>query len=145
MTVIAKSALVPYSAEEMYALVADIEAYPLFLPWCSGTRILSRDQDVVVATIQIAYKVINKQFTTENRGSPGKSLEMRLRDGPFQRLHGWWQFLALDTQASKISLDLDFAFSSRLLDFTVGPTFGSIANTMVDSFRQRAERVYGRR
>lgn len=145
MTTINKSALLRYSADEMYALVADVEAYGQFLPWCSGATVLSRAGDVVVATVGIAYKGINKSFTTENRGVPGQSLEMRLRDGPFQRLHGWWRFQALEARASKISLDLDFAFSSRLLDFTIGPTFGAIANTMVDSFRQRAEQVYGRR
>jgi ribosome-associated toxin RatA of RatAB toxin-antitoxin module len=145
MTTIQKSALVPYTAEEMYALVADVEAYPAFLPWCGGARVLSREADTVVAVIEIAYGSLRQSFTTRNRSVPGEQLEMQLLDGPFRQLQGQWRFHALDPSASKISFHLEFEFSNKLIGFAVGPAFSAIGNTMVDSFRQRAEAVYGRR
>lgn len=145
MSVIKRSALVPYSAEEMFRLVADIAAYGSFLPWCPAARILSAEGDIVVASIDIAYKGLNRSFTTRNRLVPGERMEMRLVDGPFSRLEGAWVFQALGETSSKISLDLEFEFSNRLVGFAMGPVFGSIANSLVDSFRQRAVQIYGRR
>ncbi|OGI39755.1 MAG: hypothetical protein A2140_06525 [Candidatus Muproteobacteria bacterium RBG_16_62_13] len=92
MTHIARSALVPYTAHEMFALVADIPSYPKFLPWCGGARILSRDEDLVVASIDVAYKGVHKTFTTRNRLQTDKVLEMSLVEGPFRHLHGNWLF-----------------------------------------------------
>lgn len=145
MTTVDKSALVIYSAEEMYALVADIPAYGDFLPWCGGARILEQEADRVVAAIDIAYKNVRKSFTTENRLVPGQKIAMNLLDGPFRYLRGHWSFAPLDAQASKISLHLDFEFSNMLMAIALGPVFGGIADSMVESFRRRAEQVYGKR
>ncbi len=145
MTSIHKSALVPYSAHEMFQLVADIESYGGFLPWCSGARIVSREQDVVVAAIDVAYSGVRKTFTTQNRLNADKTMEMRLLSGPFSHLQGYWHFHALDERASKISLDLEFKFSNKMLNLTLGPVFTTITNSMVDSFQQRAVEVYGKR
>lgn len=145
MTVIRKSALVPYSADEMYALVADVESYGRFLPWCGGARIVARDADTVTAAIDIAYHGVHKSFTTRNTLVPGRQMELRLVDGPFRHLHGHWRFEPLDATACKVSLDLDFEFANRLLAFAVGPVFNHIANGLVESFRARAETVYGKR
>jgi ribosome-associated toxin RatA of RatAB toxin-antitoxin module len=145
MTKVQKSALVPYSASEMYALVADIESYGNFLPWCGGARVIAREDDTVTAAIDIAYSGVHKTFTTRNRGEPGVQMEMSLVDGPFRRLHGYWRFQALDDQACKVGLDLEFEFSNRMLGLVVGPVFSGIANGLVDSFRQRAVELYGKR
>ena len=145
MTVIRKSALVPYSADEMYALVADIESYGQFLPWCGGTRVLQREPEAITASIAIAYRGVHKSFTTRNQLDPGRGMELKLVDGPFRHLVGHWRFEPLDDQACKVSLDLDFEFSNRLIAFAVGPVFESIANSLVDSFRQRAEALHGQR
>jgi len=145
VTAIRKSALVPYSAEEMYALVADIESYGNFLPWCGGARILERHANNVTAAIDIAYRGVNKSFTTRNVLDPGRQMELKLIDGPFRQLHGYWRFEPLDDQACKVSLDLDFEFANRILAFAVGPVFSQIANGLVESFRKRAEELYGRR
>ena len=83
MTAIHRSALVPYSAQEMFDLVADIPAYPRFLPWCGGARILSRENDAVIASIDIAYSGVHKTFTTRNLLQNGKMMEIRLLDGQF--------------------------------------------------------------
>lgn len=145
MTAIRKSALVPYSAEEMYALVADVESYGQFLPWCGGARVLERQPDSVTASVVIAYRGVNKAFTTRNRLDPGRGMTLQLVDGPFRRLHGEWRFEPLDERACKVSLDLEFEFENRLIALAVGPVFESIANSLVDSFRQRARELYGQR
>ena len=135
----------PYSAHEMFQLVADIESYSGFLPWCSGARIVSREQDVVVAAIDVAYGGMQKTFTTQNHLSADKTMEMQLVSGPFSHLQGYWQFHPLDDRASKISLDLEFKFSNKMLNLALGPVFTNIANSMVDSFQQRAVEIYGKR
>ncbi|WP_424450013.1 type II toxin-antitoxin system RatA family toxin [Plasticicumulans lactativorans] len=140
-----KSALVPYSAAEMYALVADIEAYPRFLPWCRSTRVLSRNPDEVRASIEMAKGPVNKTFSTCNRLQNNKMMEMRLIDGPFERLEGFWRFEALGDQACKVSLDMEFEFANALLRAAIGSIFSTIANSLVDAFVKRAAELYGRR
>lgn len=127
----------------MYVLVADIEAYAAFLPWCDGARIVTRGEDAVVAAIDIAYHGIHKTFTTRNLLYPDQRLEMQLVEGPFRHLHGWWRFDALEAKASKIALDLEFEFANKLLDLTLGPLFARLADSMVQSFQQRAAAIYG--
>jgi len=146
VTLISRNALVPYSVEEMYKLVDDIDSYAEFLPWCRSTNVISRDENEVKASIEIARGALNKSFTTLNRLQRNKMIEMRLVEGPFKHLEGFWRFDPLkDNSASKISLDLDFEFESRLVAFAVGPVFNQIANTMVDAFCKRAIEVYGER
>jgi ribosome-associated toxin RatA of RatAB toxin-antitoxin module len=145
VTTISKNALVPYSAADMYVLVNDIESYPRFLPWCRSTRVLSRDPDEVRATIELAVAGVHKAFTTLNRLQNNKMIEVRLLEGPFRRLEGYWRFDALDTRSCKVALDMDFEFSGRLLDLALGPIFSQIVSTLVDAFGKRAQQVYGRR
>ena len=145
MTSISKSALVPYSPAEMFALVEDIEAYPQFLPWCSEARVLERSADEVRATIALSKGGVDKAFTTCNRIQQGKMIEMRLVEGPFRHLEGFWRFAPLGSDGCKVSLDMEFEFASRMLDLVVGPVFSQVANSLVDSFQQRAVEVYGKR
>lgn len=145
MSSIRRSALVPYSDHEMFQLVADIPSYPSFLPWCGAAHVVSREQDVVVAAITIAYKGVHKTFTTRNRLQQDKMMEMRLIEGPFRYLHGYWRFTPLDVRASKISLDLEFEVANRLLSTVLTPVFTSIASDLVEGFRRRAVELYGRR
>lgn len=143
MTTIKKSALLPYTAAQMYALVDDIAAYPQFLPWCKDARVFSRNADEVHAQIHIAHGALNKAFSTTNRLQPGKIIEMRLADGPFKHLEGFWRFDELSNAGCKISLDLDFKFSNKLIELAIGSAFNYIANSLVDAFCQRAKQVYG--
>jgi ribosome-associated toxin RatA of RatAB toxin-antitoxin module len=140
---VSKSALVSHSAADMYALVNDIESYPRFLPWCRSTEVLSRNQEEIRATIEIAKGSLSKTFTTQNRLRPEKMIEIHLLDGPFRRLEGAWQFQELRKDACKVSLDLEFEFANPLVRMTLGPIFGHIADTMVDAFCKRAREVYG--
>lgn len=143
MAHISRSALVPYSAEQMFVLVDAIRDYPQFLPWCRSSNELSRDQDEVKASIEIAKGAVNKSFTTLNRMQKNKVIEMSLVDGPFRHLHGFWRFDELKPGACKVSLDLDFEFSNKLVSLAIGPIFNQVANTLVDSFVARARQVYG--
>ncbi len=127
----------------MFDLVAAIEDYPKFLPWCGGVEIKERHGDTVVASVGINYHGVKQSFTTANENVPGAAIKMTLVDGPFKCLDGVWTFKALRDDACKIDLDLHYEFSSALLAKLVGPVFGMIANSMVDSFCKRAETVYG--
>ena len=142
MTTISRSAIVPYSTEQMYVLVNDINSYPQFLPWCRETTILSQSPDEVTARVTISKGGLNKSFTTRNRLLPNKMIEMRLILGPLHHLEGFWCFQALSDSASKVSLDIDFEFSNRILSKTMGPLFNYITITLVDAFTKRAQQVY---
>ncbi len=103
MTSISKTALIPYSAEKMYDLVADVDSYEQFLPWCGASEILDKTDDEVTGRVEIQHLGLNKTFTTLNRMQKNKLIEMRLLDGPFKQLHGFWRFDALDENGCKIS------------------------------------------
>jgi ribosome-associated toxin RatA of RatAB toxin-antitoxin module len=143
MAVVHKSVFLGYSAQQMFDLVAGIEDYPKFLPWCGGVEIRERNGNTVVASVGINYHGVKQSFTTSNENVAPTSIKMKLVDGPFKCLDGVWSFKPLREDACKIELDLHYEFSSGLLDKLVGPVFGMIANSMVDSFCKRAETVYG--
>lgn len=143
MTSIHRSAIVPYSARQMFDLVADIPSYPKFLPWCGGARVMSAEGDEVLAAIDIAYGGIRKTFTTRNLMQRYKMLEMQLLEGPFSHLQGFWQFMTLAENASKITLDLEFEVSNKVVGLALTPVFSNIANQLVDRFHQRASNLYG--
>lgn len=143
MAVVHKSVLLPYSAEQMFALVDRIEDYPKFLPWCGGADVRKREGDKVVASLSINYHGIKQTFATENTNRPPHEIVMTLLEGPFKHLHGTWRFKPLRADACKIEFDLQYEFSSRLLEGIIGPVFSMIANSFVDSFSKRAEVMYG--
>jgi ribosome-associated toxin RatA of RatAB toxin-antitoxin module len=143
MTVIERSALVRFSAENMFSLVADIEAYQQFLPWCQSSRILSQDGSVVDAELEIARAGFHKQFSTHNVNLHPDEIKMTLLNGPFDSLHGVWQFIPLKDNASKISLKLEFELSGGIAALAFGRIFHQICETMVDAFHQRAKDLYG--
>ena len=143
MAVVHKSVLVAYSAEQMFELVDRVEDYPSFLPWCGAVTVKERSGDKLVATLSINYHGVRQSFTTENTKAAPRSMTMRLLEGPFRKLDGAWTFKPLRADACKIEFELQYEFSSRLLEQIIGPVFGMIANSFVDSFCKRAESVYG--
>lgn len=138
-----RSALVPYSADKMYQLVADIPRYPEFLKWCSGADVLRDDGEEVIASISINFKGLNKSFSTRNRMQPCSAIEMSLVEGLFSYFKGTWRFIPLEQDASKIELDMSFGFDNVVVQKLVGPIFSFIANQQVDAFQQRARDIYG--
>ncbi|MEN3353120.1 MAG: hypothetical protein V7640_1278 [Betaproteobacteria bacterium] len=127
----------------MFALVDAVEAYPEFLPWCDGAKVIYRDETRTRATININYHGAKQSFTTENTKEPPRVMSIRLVEGPFRILDGEWRFNTLAADACKIEFRLRYEFSSRILEMLVGPVFSYIANTLVDSFVQRADKIYG--
>jgi ribosome-associated toxin RatA of RatAB toxin-antitoxin module len=142
MTLVQKSALVRFSAKQMFDLVNDIESYPKFLPWCSASRILKREGDIVEAELTISKGGFKKSFSTRNTIDPGGKITVSLLEGPFTYLEGVWNFMPLREDASKISLDLEFEMPGVLASLAFGTVFNQICNTMVASFTERAKAVY---
>jgi len=143
MTTINKSALVAYDASDMFNIVDDIDSYPDFLPWCGAASVESRSDDEVQASILISHSGINKSFTTRNRLQKYKMIEMQLVNGPFKHLHGYWQFKKLGENGCKITLDLEYEFSNKLVGLAIGPVFGQIASSLVEAFCKRADELHG--
>lgn len=143
MPTIKKSALVEFKPQHMFNIVDDVDKYPEFLPWCGASSVISRSEDEVKATVEISHSGIKKSFTTLNRLQPGKIIEVQLIDGPFKHLHGFWRFDPLGDNGCKVTLDMEYEFSSKLLGLAIGPVFSQIANTLVDAFCKRAESLYG--
>ncbi len=142
MAVVHKSVLLGYSAEQMFDLVAKVEDYPKFLPWCNAVKVIEREGDKLVAQIGINFHGVKQSFTTENRNVRPVQMKMHLVDGPFKVLEATWSFKSLRADACKIDFDMHYEFSSVILEQLVGPVFGMIANSMVDSFCKRADTVY---
>ena len=143
MAVINRSALVMFSAEQMYGLVNDVASYPQFLPGCIDSQIRSQSAGSMVASVVVAKGGISKTFTTRNQLEPARAIKMALVDGPFRSLVGEWRFTALDEQACKVELALDFEFSSALVELAFGRIFKELVSAMVSAFTQRAREVYG--
>ena len=143
MAVVHKSVFLGYSAEQMFDLVAKVEDYSKFLPWCSGVKVVERSDEKLVACLQINFHGVKQSFTTANHNQRPGQMKMHLVDGPFKMLEATWSFKALRADACKIDFDMQYEFSSIILEQLVGPVFGMIANTMVDSFCKRAEVIYG--
>ncbi|VAW90807.1 Ribosome association toxin RatA [hydrothermal vent metagenome] len=143
MKKIHKSALVTYSPEQMFLLVDDIDAYADFLPWCSNSNVIERTDEFVKGNLEISYGSLNKSFVTKNINTLHSQIEMQLVEGPFKHLLGLWSFKALGGDGCKIELNMEFEFSNKLIDMTVGPVFSKIANSLVDAFTERAKSIYG--
>lgn len=143
MQVVNRSALVPYSASQMYELVNNVNDYPSFLPWCAGAEILEVMEDGVKARIDISKGVLEKSFSTRNVCKQDREITMQLIEGPFSQLSGRWKFEPIGDEGCRISLHMKFDFSNALARVTMGTVFNSITNRMVDAFVERAETVYG--
>ena len=126
----------------MYDLVREVESYPDFLPWCSGANIIEQFNDGVIASIDISKAQLKKTFTTRNSFVLNKEIKMQLVDGPFSKLQGAWRFEAIGQLGCRVSLYLEFDFSSTLVSLTVGPVFDVIANKLLDAFVAQANIVY---
>lgn len=146
MAVVNKSLLVPYTQQQMYDLINDIEAYPEFLPWCKSAIVHSRDDTKLSATICLHKGPLNYSITTVNTMRPYSEIEMVYSAGPFKSCAGSWKFLAADNNASQCQIIFNFAyeFMNRFAGLAIEPVFSPIANSLIDAFYQRAIAIYGR-
>jgi ribosome-associated toxin RatA of RatAB toxin-antitoxin module len=139
MPKIQRSALVGHSAARMFALVNDIPAYPRRFDWCEQAQVLESSPTRMVARLDLGLGALRTWFTTENTLSPPHHIDMQLRDGPFRKLSGRWEFHALDESACKVTLTLDFEPHSRLLLPALTLGFQSLADRMVRDFVRVAD------
>ena len=142
MTNICRSALVPFSDKQMFALVNDVENYPQFVPFCKTCTLISQENKFITAKLEISKSSFSKSFTTKNQLFPYNKIEMTLVDGPFKHLSGTWSFISLSDDASRIELNLDFEFSNRLTDMAFSKIFNQLVQSMVAAFTKRASEVY---
>lgn len=139
MQSIRRSALVEHSAARMFDLVNDVAAYPRRFDWCESAEIVESSEDRLVARLDLGLGSLRTWFTTENRLERPHRIEMNLRDGPFRKLHGRWDFHALDESACKVTLTLEFEPSNRLLGPAFALGFQGLADRMVDDFVRVAD------
>lgn len=140
MAEVKKLVLIEQSAPRMFELVDRVEDYPKFLPWCGGTQLIRRTDEVTVARIHISYHGITTDFSTENDKVYPRHMLIKLLDGPFRHLEGSWDFTPLGETACKIQFRLHYEFAHKLLEKALGPVFHHVANTFVDSFVKYADK-----
>lgn len=141
MPTITRSTIVPYTPQQMFDLVNDIENYPQFLPWCPQAEINRQETEGVEATLHFAKGPVRHAFTTRNRLTPHERVDMHLVKGPFRFLQGTWHFVE-DPQGSKIAFEISFEWNHILLDLTMGPFFNHIIGSLIEAFTQRARVIY---
>lgn len=142
MPTIHRTAIVPYSAEQMYDLVNDIAHYHEFVPYCIASVVHEKSDDEIRATITLSAKGFQKSFTTLNRLQKNSMMEIQLIDGPFKHLEGFWKFEKRDENHSEVILDLEFELSNKMVAMMFGPVFQQVASSLVDAFVKRAKDIY---
>jgi len=134
----------PYSPDDLYALVSDIEKYPEFLPWCIGLRVRKREQSVITADMIIGFKVFREKFTTRVTLQPKTRIDVEYLNGPFKYLNNHWIFRPAGDGACEIDFFVDFEFRSILLQKAIGVVFNEAVQKMINAFETRAHQVYGK-
>lgn len=143
MREVRRSALLPYTAAQIYALVADVERYPEFLPWCTDATVVAEDGELVTVTLGLASGIGRARFTTRNRLVRDRSVTMSLVDGPFDQLEGHWKFTPIGEAGTRADLNMRFATQGLIGVVALGPAFERICSQLVDAFARRARQVYG--
>jgi coenzyme Q-binding protein COQ10 len=138
----AEERVLPYTPEQLFALVADIERYPEFLPWCVGARIKEREPDLIVADLIIGFRMFRERFTSRVSLDPSRRIDVTYAEGPFRYLNNHWIFAAVPG-GCRISFFVDFEFKSRLLQRLIEVLFSEAVRRMVGAFENRARDLYG--
>ena len=144
MKVVERSAIVPFTAAQMYGLVNDVASYPQFLPWCKAGSVVARVSDTeMLASIAIEKGVLRSEFTTRNLLQADRDITMNLTEGPFRSLTGHWQFSPIGERGSRVSFRVEFEFGNPLTAVAFNSVFESLCGTIVDAFAARARKIYG--
>ena len=140
----------PYSADQMFDLVADVASYPKFLPWCSEALILSREvkngTETMIADLVISFKVYRERFRSDvilDRAA--RKITTRYLDGPFKHMESEWRFNFVGETACDVDFEIDFEFKNRMLQTLIGVVFAEAVRRMVAAFEGRARALYGGR
>ena len=143
MAHVSRSALIGYSAQQMFDLVNDIEQYPQFMQGCRSARVISKSDKELVGELSLAKAGVTQTFVTRNSLIAPSRIEMKLEEGNFSKFSAVWQFEALTEAACKVSFEMEFEFKYGLVDFAVGKLLSGSANNLVDALVDRAKLVYG--
>jgi coenzyme Q-binding protein COQ10 len=138
----AEQRVLPYTPEQLFALVADIERYPEFLPWCMGARIKERQSNLIVADLIIGFKLFRERFTSRVALDPPGKIDVTYAEGPFRYLDNHWTFTRV-ADGCRIDFFVDFEFKSRLMQKVIEVLFSEAVRRMVGAFEKRARDLYG--
>jgi coenzyme Q-binding protein COQ10 len=138
----AEQRILPYAAEQLFALVAEVERYPEFLPWCLGARIRERQPNLVVADLIIGFRMFRERFTSRVALDPPHKIDVVYAEGPFRYLNNHWTFTPV-AAGCRIDFFVDFEFKSRLMQRVIEVLFGEAVRRMVGAFEKRARDLYG--
>ena len=142
MQVVERSAMVTFTAKQMFDLVNDVGRYPEFLPWCTGARVEDRSDTERVASVKVTRGLLRTEFTTRNTLTKDAQILMRLVEGPFRDLTGEWRFESIGERGSRVTFRVEFEFKNRLTAVALNAVFEALCNTMVDAFVLRAQKIY---
>lgn len=135
--------IVPYSSEQLFDLVMDIEKYPEFLPWCIGARINSRSKNDLTADVIIGYKIFREMFSSRVHFTKDKEIEVEYLKGPMRHLHNKWVFKNLKENQCRVDFYVDFSFKTKLFENLVDQFFHKVLVKMLNAFELRAIELYG--
>ena len=138
----AEKRVLPYAPEQLYGLVADVERYPEFLPWCRAARVTRREENVVYADLIIGFKVFRERFTSKVTLDPPAAIGMQYVKGPMRHLNNQWRFEP-HPEGCLIDFYVEFEFRSALLQRVIGVLFNEAVRRMVSAFEARARALYG--
>ena len=145
MTSYKERALLPYTQQQMFDLVAEVERYPEFLPWCIGARILRRENNVLYADLVIGWKILREKFTSKVVLGAPNEVHFEYMNGPLKFLHGHWRFTPEESGKTRVDFEVDFEFKSRTLSMVMGGVFSELVHRMVGAYEARARQLYGPR
>jgi coenzyme Q-binding protein COQ10 len=141
----AEQRILPYTPEQLFDLVADVERYPEFLPWCLGARVRKREGDTITADLLIGFRMVRERFTSKvTLERPGR-IDVAYSEGPFRYLNNHWLFEKMPDGGCRIDFFVDFEFRSALLQKIIGVLFNEAVRRMVAAFEARARQLYGNR
>jgi ribosome-associated toxin RatA of RatAB toxin-antitoxin module len=139
---ISRSALLPFSAEQMFDVVNDVALYQYYLPSCSRSEVIESSPELMVARLTLTRAGVSQQFTTRNKLAAPQRIDLQLVEGPFTTLNGYWLFSQLGEDGCKTEMNLKFDFNSRMLNATFGKVFEQVADSLVEAFCERAKVLY---
>lgn len=143
MTEFSDQKILPYSADQMFALVSDVARYPEFLPWCTGARVYNRRADRFDADVIIGFKMFREKFTSRVTFSRPNSVDVDYLTGPMKRLYNHWRFTDMEEGGCLIDFKVELEFKNRMLEQMIGRVFTEATERMVDAFEARAHDLYG--
>jgi coenzyme Q-binding protein COQ10 len=139
----AERRLLPYTQEQLFNLVADIERYPEFLPWCLAARIRKREARTIHADLMIGFRMVRERFTSKVELTPPHRIDVAYAEGPFKYLNNHWVFEPAPGGGCEIDFFVDFEFRNRMLQKLIEVLFHEAVRRMVSAFETRARALYG--